>query len=558
MAASEITAVKAVNKVEVNGETVIDLTQDTVTPGTLKQGVTAHSASGQQIVGTLSVAVEVPEKDINFYDYDATRLYSWTLEELASKTALPDLPSHSGLICQGWNWTLEQLKAEEGPMDVGAMYITDDGKTRYYITVTEDELSLSLGVNLNGSATVDWGDGTPTETLTSTAGGVDTRTQDHTYQSPGNYIVTLAIDSGNATLWRKDLVRVSDMFMGAGDKATFSYNHIIRGVQIGAGIRWGQYEFMGSTNMQWITTPISFDTFNGAWGFRYTGVKALFSVSEKASFNAAAACPNLRVLSLGPECSSLYAVFTSSFVDVKIPKSVSSFTGQTCRATGIKQLTVSQPIDVFSNYCMYDCSQLRKVTFREDVATIGQYSFTNCFSLQSVVFEKNVGTLGQTAFDECRMVQMYDFSHCTSVPVMQNSNVFGGTNINANCRIRVPAALVDEWKAATNWSTYADHIVGVGISKVDHISMIAGPVPMPVYVSLLNLPSEPTDFSVNVSPEGLTISDLVCMQTQLSFAICATDSTDGTFTVTMTVSGDEYSYTGLFDVTVELDGEIVE
>lgn len=24
-----------------------------------------------------------------------------------------------------------------------------------------------------------------------------------------------------------------------------------------------------------------------------------------------------------------------------------------------------------------------------------------------------------------------------------------------------PAALVDEWKAATNWSTYADHIVGV-------------------------------------------------------------------------------------------------
>jgi hypothetical protein len=25
----------------------------------------------------------------------------------------------------------------------------------------------------------------------------------------------------------------------------------------------------------------------------------------------------------------------------------------------------------------------------------------------------------------------------------------------------VPAALVDEWKAATNWSTYADKIVGV-------------------------------------------------------------------------------------------------
>lgn len=43
---------RAVNKVEINGKTVIDLTQDTVTPKTLKKGVTAHSASGKRITGT--------------------------------------------------------------------------------------------------------------------------------------------------------------------------------------------------------------------------------------------------------------------------------------------------------------------------------------------------------------------------------------------------------------------------------------------------------------------------------------------------------------------------
>ena len=42
----------AVNKVEVNGQTAIDLTQDTVTPETLKKGITAHSASGEKITGT--------------------------------------------------------------------------------------------------------------------------------------------------------------------------------------------------------------------------------------------------------------------------------------------------------------------------------------------------------------------------------------------------------------------------------------------------------------------------------------------------------------------------
>ena len=53
----------------------------------------------------------------------------------------------------------------------------------------------------------------------------------------------------------------------------------------------------------------------------------------------------------------------------------------------------------------------------------------------------------------------YDFTACTTVPALANTNAF--TGIPADCQIRVPASLVDTWKAATNWSTYADHIVGV-------------------------------------------------------------------------------------------------
>lgn len=42
----------AVNKVDLNGGTVLDLTADTVTPGALDVGVTAHDARGIKIVGT--------------------------------------------------------------------------------------------------------------------------------------------------------------------------------------------------------------------------------------------------------------------------------------------------------------------------------------------------------------------------------------------------------------------------------------------------------------------------------------------------------------------------
>jgi hypothetical protein len=45
----------AVNKVEINGETKLDLTQDTVTPKTLLPGVTAHNAAGDPISGAAAV-----------------------------------------------------------------------------------------------------------------------------------------------------------------------------------------------------------------------------------------------------------------------------------------------------------------------------------------------------------------------------------------------------------------------------------------------------------------------------------------------------------------------
>lgn len=45
---------KSINKVVLNGDVKIDLTEDTVTPQTLMRGVTAHSSSGQNITGTMT------------------------------------------------------------------------------------------------------------------------------------------------------------------------------------------------------------------------------------------------------------------------------------------------------------------------------------------------------------------------------------------------------------------------------------------------------------------------------------------------------------------------
>lgn len=43
----------AINKVVYGGNTLIDLTEDTVTPATLADGATAHNAAGELIAGTM-------------------------------------------------------------------------------------------------------------------------------------------------------------------------------------------------------------------------------------------------------------------------------------------------------------------------------------------------------------------------------------------------------------------------------------------------------------------------------------------------------------------------
>lgn len=58
----------AINKVEYGGDTLIDLTEDTVTADTMLSGVTAHSKSGEQIVGSI-IATETIE--LTKAEYDA-------------------------------------------------------------------------------------------------------------------------------------------------------------------------------------------------------------------------------------------------------------------------------------------------------------------------------------------------------------------------------------------------------------------------------------------------------------------------------------------------------
>lgn len=91
------------------------------------------------------------------------------------------------------------------------------------------------------------------------------------------------------------------------------------------------------------------------------------------------------------------------------------------------------------------------------VTDIPSFAFAECTALKRVVVKGNITQIATYAFLNDTAMELYDFTQCTSIPTLSGINAFN--KIPTTCKIVVPDALYDEWKAATNWSTYADRIV---------------------------------------------------------------------------------------------------
>lgn len=199
--------------------------------------------SGSGGSGSSSVSL----KDVNFYDYDGTLVASYSLSEAQSLTALPDGPTHDGLTFQGWNYSLEKVKAFTCPMNVGAMYITDDGKTRLHIRLAaEGRMNVPLYISqaVANGVTIDWGDGSATQTLAGT-GNVNTT---HTYANIGDYVITLEPVDG-CTIGFGDGTN-SYCVMGSTGNNNKMYCNMLQAVRVGIGVTSiGSYAFHGCYGM---------------------------------------------------------------------------------------------------------------------------------------------------------------------------------------------------------------------------------------------------------------------------------------------------------------------
>ena len=108
------------------------------------------------------------------------------------------------------------------------------------------------------------------------------------------------------------------------------------------------------------------------------------------------------------------------------------------------------------------CGSLKTANLPSLTAVPGT-CFYSCGSLRHVAIP-TATSIGANAFNGCKALQVIDLSQGSAVATLANVNAMSG--VPATCKIVVPDALVDSYKADSAWSGFADRI----ISRSDAIS----------------------------------------------------------------------------------------
>ena len=111
------------------------------------------------------------------------------------------------------------------------------------------------------------------------------------------------------------------------------------------------------------------------------------------------------------------------------------------------------------DYAFAYCTRLTSVKIPNSVTSIGNYAFQNPNfpGLTTVTIPNSVTFIGKGAF-YCN--NLYDVTiEATTPPTLSHWDAF--MNDYANPTLYVPAESVDAYKAANNWSNYADNIQAI-------------------------------------------------------------------------------------------------
>lgn len=122
----------------------------------------------------------------------------------------------------------------------------------------------------------------------------------------------------------------------------------------------------------------------------------------------------------------------------------------------LKDITIPNTVTRIGRDAFEYCRALKSVNIPNGVTVIENFTFRYCSSLTEVAIPNSVTSIYREAFYSCSSLTA--ITVLATTPPTLESDVFAGTN---NCPIYVPAESVNAYKAATNWSRYANRIQAI-------------------------------------------------------------------------------------------------
>lgn len=351
---------------------------------------------------------------VELVDYDGLVLKSMSASEFLALSDYPSFPNPTGLVHAGWNWPF--AKAQEyvqkyGRIEVGRLYYTDTGDTRVYITIRSTKtITLRMNQTASSGVTIDWGDSSTVETSAASTGNI---TPAHTYENEGNYIIKISVTSGALALGT-----TANSSSGVFLSSTF----ILRKIEIGGGVnKFNQYAFWHNYDLRTISMTPDITSF---------GVNFLSTCFKLRCFiypNGTTTTPNPSNDNANFGCERYL-----------FPPSVTSIGQQGNTGTTAGRL---------------QC--VRGLTLPE-ITSIPNYGFFQLANVDTVVLPSTITSIG--SYGLASMWSMYHLYCYPTTPPTITSNTFN--NILSVCVIHVPAASLEAYQTATNWSARASKMVG--------------------------------------------------------------------------------------------------
>ena len=391
----------------------------------------------------------VEEKVVNFIDYDGTVVASYTGEEAQALTELPSAPDHSQdevpLTFEEWNWTLANIKSyntnyPEVIIEVGASYHTTDGKNHFYFNITSDTDDNGVEISLNNYSsgdTVDWGDGSPIESISSA-------TLTHVYTSIGEFHCIIDSTSttytfgGSSSTRRGKREKLIKAYLSntitSFSSSSFRTCYSLQSITIPSSVTSiASYAFNACYSLQSITIPSSVtsigdDAFNNCYSLQSITIpNKVTSIGN----NAFRTCYSLQSITIPSSVTSIgNNAFNGcpSLQSITIPSSVTSIASYAfSNCYSLHSITIPSSVTNIKDNAFYACSSLRSITIPSSVTSIEASAFSTCYSLQSITIPSSVTSIAPYIFSSCpslrsitipsgvTSIEDFAFSSCSSL-----------------------------------------------------------------------------------------------------------------------------------------------